>query len=212
MKARDLAPLFAAALLCPAALGVSAAEPAGGTDPASARKPQAHIEITPATAATAGQQDDGRAAPAKASEAPAPAVRVGPAAGAARAASEGASRSDGDVLEFAGTPASEVLTFISEYAGVNIVTDPDCAEKLKTRVSFQARGMTCRQVLDWVVRLSGTAWMLTDGAIYVTSRDKLPREENPVELARRIIAESPEFDREPAQFEPAPEMGLPERK
>ena len=210
MKARDLAPLFAAALLCPAALGASAAEPAGGTDPASARKSQAHIEITPAAAASG--RDDGAAAPARASEAPAPAVRVGSAAGAARAASEGASRTGGDVLEFAGTPASEVLTFISEYAGVNIVTDPDCAEKLKTRVSFQARGMTCRQVLDWVVRLSGTAWMLTDGAIYVTSRDKLPREENPVELARRIIAESPEFNREPAQFEPAPEMGLPGRK
>ncbi|HOX07134.1 MAG TPA: hypothetical protein PK280_12090 [Planctomycetota bacterium] len=110
------------------------------------------------------------------------------------------------------TPASQVIAMVAEHAGVNIVIDPECVERMKTPLSFRTRGMTCRQVLDWTVRLTGTCWVLTDGVILVLPREKMPKQTDPIEAVRKIIAEHPEFNREPPVFEPAPEMALPVRK
>jgi hypothetical protein len=191
-------PWLLAALVCLAAGGASAAEPAAGRTEPAAEKPQAKIEIAPGPA------------PKREPEA-APAAK--PHAKPEAAAEAGKpTRSPDGFVEFVGTPASQVVAFIADYAGVNIITDPDCADKLKTPVSFRARGMTCRQVLDWALRLSGTDRVLTDGVIFVTAREKLPKPVDAVEAVRKFLADNPGLGLEPAQFEPPPEMGLPGQK
>jgi hypothetical protein len=191
-------PWLFAALVCLAGCGASAAEPAAGrTDPA-AEKSQLKVEIAPAPAP---KREAERAPAAKPPEKPEAAAEAGKPA-----------RKPDSLVEFEQTPASQVLAFVAEYAKVNIITDPDCAEKLKAPVSFRARGMTYRQVLEWALRLSGTDWTLTNGAIYVTSPEKLPKQANVIETVRKLLVENPGFGREPAQFDPPPELGLPERK
>ena len=187
-------PWLFAALVCLAGCGASAAEPAAGrTDPA-AEKGQLKVEIAPAPAP---KREAERVPAAKPPEKQEAAAQAG--------------KSDGYV-EFEQTPASQVLVFVAEHAKVNIITDPDCAEKLKTPVSFRARGMTYRQVLKWALRLCGADWTLTGGAIYVTSREKVPKQEDVVETVRRFILENPGLGQEPAKFDPPPEMGLPGQK
>jgi hypothetical protein len=114
------------------------------------------------------------------------------------------------IVEFDQTPASQVIDFVAERAKVNIVFDPAVAEKLKTPITFKTRNMTCRQVLDWAVKLSGTAWVLADGAVFVTSQDNVPKVDVTEEV-RKFIAEHPKFAEPPPDF-PAPpemEMGFP---
>ncbi|MHC4915633.1 MAG: STN domain-containing protein, partial [Planctomycetota bacterium] len=86
-------------------------------------------------------------------------VRVSPAA-AAKPAGEGkgAAGAERECVEFVQTPASQVVSFVADRTGVNIVVDPKVREKLKIPVTFKTRGMTYRQVLDWALKLSGTAW------------------------------------------------------
>jgi len=184
-----------AALVCLAG-GASAAEAAAPRAEPAPEKEQLRIEVAPTPAPAA-----------KAPEAKTPADPAAPAAAAAKPAPK-----PQGIVEFTQAPASEVLAFVAEYAGVNIITDPDCAEKLKTQLSFRAKGMTCRQVLDWATRLSGTAWIITNGAVYVTSREKLPKQEPLVELVQKVILDNPALFQEPAKFEPAPEMALPVNK
>jgi hypothetical protein len=199
MTKLDRLPWLFAALLCLAGSNASAAEPTAGRGDPAVGKGQLKIELAPTPAPAAGRE--GTRAPAA----------KPPDKQAAAQAAESARKADGP-LEFDQTPASEVVAFVAEYAGVNIVTDPDCAEKLKTPLSFRARGMTCRQVLDWAVRLSGTAWTLADGAIFVTSHEKLPPAPDLAETVRKFIVDNPALGQEPAKFEPPPEMGLPEKK
>jgi hypothetical protein len=173
-------------LACLAAGGAVAAEDGAGRDKGvviEERRP----EPKPESAAPERAEKDAKAAPEKKPEAK-------PAA-------------TDKAVEFDQAPASQVLTFISQGAGVNIVVDPACAEKLMTPVSFRGRGMTYRQLLNWVVRLSGTAWTLADGAVFVTTRDKVPPEEDVAEAARKYIAEHPELVPEPAKFDPPPDIG-----
>ena len=191
-------PWLFAALVCLAGCGASAAEPAAGrTDPA-AEKSQLKVDVAPAPAPKREQERVPAAKPPEKQE-------------AAAQAGKSARKPDGFV-EFEQTPASQVVAFVAEYARVNIITDPDCVEKLKTPVSFRTRGMTCRQVLEWALRLSGTDWTLTGGAIYVTTREKVPKQADVVETVRRFILENPGLGQEPAKFDPPPEMGLPGKK
>ncbi len=185
---RARASWFLAGMLALAAGGAPAAEPAAPAAEPAPAKTELRIELAPTK--TPAQ------APAATTPAPAAPQAAKPPAKAA-------------VVEFSGTPASEVLTFIAEFAGVNIVTDPACAEKLRTPLTLRIKGMTCRQVLDWATRLSGTAWTITGGAVFVTSADKLPKPPDVAELVRKVIVDNPNIMPEPAKFEPPPEMTLP---
>ncbi len=136
-----------------------------------------------------------------------PAAAPKPAAGA-REGGEGAGTKS---VEFVQTPANEVIGFVSERTGVNIVIDPKVREKLKAPITFKTTGMTYRQVLDWTVKLSGTAWTLTDGVLYVTSRENVPKVDVN-EVVRKFLAENPKFFEKPAEFEPPPKLDFPKMK
>jgi hypothetical protein len=193
MAKLDHLPWLLAGLLGLAAGGAPAAEPAEPAAEPGPGKTELKIELAPPkTPAPAPAQAPAAKTPAPAAPAPAAPQAGKPA-----------------VVEFSGAPASEVLAFVGEYAGVNIITDPACAEKLKTPLTLRIKGMTCRQVLDWATRLSGTAWTLEGGAVFVTAPDKLPKPPDVAELVRKVIVDNPNVMPEPAKFEPPPEMGLP---
>jgi len=75
--------------------------------------------------------------------------------------------SGGASHDFTGASMSTASSYLSAAAGVNIVIDPAVAERVIP--SLRVHNMPLRDALNWITRLTGTAWVIKDGAIYVTS-------------------------------------------
>ncbi len=117
-----------------------------------------------------------------------------------------------ETLEFIDTPAKDVVAYVARRGKLNIVTDPSCNKLMETKLTFKAEGMKLRQVLDWALRLSGTERQFKDGMIYITPKGKAKRPDAR-EVARDILLKEKDgVFREPAKFEPPPEVTLPVMK
>ena len=174
-------------------------QPAGAAPAAEKPKPEAEKPAAPATAPGPIRVQDAAAGEKTKAEAE--------AAGKATKPAPADGKRGERVVEFDRAPASAVISFVAEGAKVNIAIDPACTEKLKAPVSFKSRGMTYRQVLDWATRLSGTAWVLADGAVFVTIQENVPKVDV-TEAVKKFLAEHPKFAEPPQDFPPPPEMEM----
>jgi hypothetical protein len=77
-------------------------------------------------------------------------------------------KTDG-AMELGGT-LSGTTANLSHAAGVNIIIDPEVADRVIP--SLRVHNMPLRHALNWICRLTGTAWMLRDEAIFITTPEK----------------------------------------
>ncbi len=67
------------------------------------------------------------------------------------------------------TDLNYLLQFLFETTGVSIIYDPAVVEE--KRVSFRARDITARQVLDNIARTQGIAWTVENNAVLLYARE-----------------------------------------
>jgi len=59
---------------------------------------------------------------------------------------------------------------LSHAAGVNIIIDPEVADRVIP--SLRVHNMPLRHALNWICRLTGTAWVMRNEAIFITTPEK----------------------------------------
>ena len=77
-------------------------------------------------------------------------------------------KADG-AMELGGT-LSGTTANLSHVAGINIIIDPEVADRVIP--SLRVHNMPLRHALNWICRLTGTAWVLRDEAIFITTPEK----------------------------------------
>jgi len=75
-------------------------------------------------------------------------------------------------LRFENIEFKDVLQFVTEVAGVNIVLDP-AADKLPP-ITFRAEKLTAEQALGLVTRMAKLQWQMANGVVYVSRKDAAP--------------------------------------
>lgn len=73
-------------------------------------------------------------------------------------------------FEFTETPSDEALDFVRALTNVSIVVDPKMAPLAARKpITLRTTDMRLEFALNWITRLSGCAWQVKDGAIYVSN-------------------------------------------
>jgi hypothetical protein len=78
-------------------------------------------------------------------------------------------------FEFVETPLRDVLVFLSNAADVNFILDPASNAGDRT-VTLRVGAMTVERALDWIMELSGLAYTIRNGAVFVAEPQRLPME------------------------------------
>ncbi len=74
-------------------------------------------------------------------------------------------------LDFAETPASDVLDFLREWSGINIIMSPEAAKVARKKpITLKVHDMPFKTALEWVMRLSRLYMTVKHEAIYITDR------------------------------------------
>ncbi len=77
-------------------------------------------------------------------------------------------------LDLRKTPVSDALDAISDSSGITIILDPRAiAEVGDVPINLKVNDMALGTALKWICRLAGLDYALRDGAIFVTTRDRL---------------------------------------
>ncbi len=74
-------------------------------------------------------------------------------------------------FDFAETPLRDVLTFLSQLLGINIVLDP--AVDGDKPVTLRVNEMASAQALSWVARLAGAQMRVENGAVFIAPPPRL---------------------------------------
>lgn len=74
-------------------------------------------------------------------------------------------------FDFVETPLQDVITFISQLAGVNIVLDPKAVADEPRNVTLRVNDMTLQSALNWVLQLVNLKFTLKDQAIFISKPD-----------------------------------------
>lgn len=72
--------------------------------------------------------------------------------------------------DFKETPLKEVADFVRDLVGINVIFDRDVDQSVA--VSFQAKGVSAKTVLNLVCSAHGLGTRVTDGILVITTKEK----------------------------------------
>ena len=97
-------------------------------------------------------------------------------------------------FDFLDTPLADVIAFLQNLTGVNMVLDPGAVEGDDTPITLKVEDMRLAAALDWILRLVDLKYALRDEALFVSSPDRL---EDKTVLrfydVRDLLAQIPDF-------------------
>lgn len=80
-------------------------------------------------------------------------------------------------VDFTENSLAEITKFLAQLSGLNIMADARAKVGDKAapdaKVSFTAKNIQLRSVLEWVTRLSGTNWTVRDGVVFITDKEHM---------------------------------------
>lgn len=97
-------------------------------------------------------------------------------------------------FDFVDTPLPDVVAFLQNLTGVNMVIDPQAGAGGDVAVTLKVNDMRLAAAMDWILRLVSLKYILRDEAIYVSSSDRL-EDKGIMRIydVRDLLAQIPDF-------------------
>jgi hypothetical protein len=80
-------------------------------------------------------------------------------------------------FDFLDTPLADVVAFLQNLTGVNMVVDPGAVEGDDIPVTLKVGDMKLGAALDWILRLVNLQFAFQDEAIFISTKDRIRRPE-----------------------------------
>ncbi|MBI2190986.1 MAG: hypothetical protein HYU36_03240 [Planctomycetes bacterium] len=97
-------------------------------------------------------------------------------------------------FDFVDTPLQDVMAFLQNLTGVNIVLDPQATGGGDASVTLRVNDMRLSAAMEWILRLVNLKYVLRDEAIYISTSDRL-EEAGVMRIydVRDLLAQIPDF-------------------
>jgi len=77
-------------------------------------------------------------------------------------------------LDFADTPLTDVIAFLHDVSGINMVLDPEAAGEERSHITLKVKDMSLTNALDVIVRrFAELDWAIRDDHIFISEEKKL---------------------------------------
>ena len=97
-------------------------------------------------------------------------------------------------FDFLDTPLADVVAFLQNLTGVNMVIDPNATEGDDVPVTLKVNDMRLGAALDWILRLCDLSYALKDEVVYVSTKDRIRDKENlQIHDVRDLLARIPDY-------------------
>ena len=97
-------------------------------------------------------------------------------------------------FDFLDTPLADVVAFLQNLTGVNMVIDPNATEGDDVPVTLKVNDMRLGAALDWILRLCDLSYALKDEVVYVSTKDRIKDKENlHIYDVRDLLARIPDY-------------------
>ena len=80
-------------------------------------------------------------------------------------------------FDFLDTPLADVVAFLQNLTGVNMVVDPGAVEGDDIPVTLKVSDMKLGASLDWILRLVNLQYAFQDEAIFISTKERIKRPE-----------------------------------
>jgi len=97
-------------------------------------------------------------------------------------------------FDFLDTPLADVVAFLQNLTGVNMVLDPGAVQGDDVPVTLKVSDMRLGASLDWILRLANLQFILRDEAVFISSKDRI-REAEALCIydVRDLLAQIPDY-------------------
>jgi len=97
-------------------------------------------------------------------------------------------------FDFLDTPLADVVAFLQNLTGVNMVIDPNATEGDDVPVTLKVNDMRLGAALDWILRLCDLSYALQDEVVYVSTKERIRDKENlQIHDVRDLLARIPDY-------------------
>jgi len=97
-------------------------------------------------------------------------------------------------FDFLDTPLADVVAFLQNLTGVNMVLDPAAIQGDDVPVTLKVNDMRLGAALDWILRLANLQYTLRDEAVFVSSGDRIKEAESlRIYEVRDLLAQIPDY-------------------
>ncbi len=76
-------------------------------------------------------------------------------------------------LDFADTPVRDVITFLQDFTGVNMVLDPNAVEDGGNAITLKVQDMPFEKALSYILKFAQLEYQIRDGALFISNKEGL---------------------------------------
>jgi hypothetical protein len=97
-------------------------------------------------------------------------------------------------FDFVDTPLADVVAFLQNLTGVNMVLDPASVQGQDVPVTLKVSDMRLGAAVDWILRLASLSYTLRDEAVFISSKAGIKEAEAlRIYDVRDLLAQIPDY-------------------